>query len=189
MPFKISVAPLRYPLEKGSETLWVRFVPSTEPGDPGSNSGGMHALRGPLFGNPQFDLGKFKPDDVPKVRSSWLEGVYEAGKPDISAFTGRGGKLILWHGSSDPGPSARGTLEYYDAAMVATPGAAEAVRLFLAPGVGHCRGGDGPDDIDGSPRSTTGSTRASACGTAGDEADSPLAWMLCVACSSPGSRR
>lgn len=137
-----------YPLEKGGESGWARFVPATGQGDPGGNSGGMHALRGPLLGNPAFDLARFTADDVTTVRSSWLAGVYEANRPDISAFAGRGGKLILWHGFNDPGPSARGTVEYFEAVSKATAGAKDAVRLFLAPGVAHCSGGAGPDQVD-----------------------------------------
>lgn len=137
-----------WPLEKGGETGWLRFVPSTEPGEPGTNSGGMHALRGPLLGDPDFDLDRFTPDDVPELRASWLARTYEANDPDISAFTARGGKLLLWHGFNDPGPSARATVAYHDAVLAEVPAAADAVRLFLAPGVGHCAGGDGPDRID-----------------------------------------
>jgi feruloyl esterase len=170
-----------YPLEKGGETGWVRFVPSTEPGEPGTNSGGMYALRGPLLGDPAFDMDKFKPDDVPKVRSSWLASVYEAGKPDISTFTRLGGKLILWHGFNDPGPSPRGTIEYYDAALAATPGAAESVRLFLAPGVAHCAGGQGPDRIDWLTALDEwvdkGATPEELPAT---KADSTLAWNVCA---------
>jgi feruloyl esterase len=117
-------------------------------GDQGGNSGGMHALRGPLLGNPAFDLSRFTAQDVSTVRSSWLAGAYEANQPDISAFAGRGGKLILWHGFNDPGPSARGTVEYYEAVSKATTGAQGSVRLFLAPGVAHCSGGAGPDRVD-----------------------------------------
>jgi feruloyl esterase len=137
-----------YPLEKGGETGWARFVPSTGAGDPGSNSGGMHALRGPLFGNANFDMATFKADDASKVRSSWLAGIYEAKDPDIAAFAGRGGKLILYHGFSDPGPSARATVEYFEAVLKKTSQAQGATRLFLAPGMGHCSGGDGPDRVD-----------------------------------------
>jgi feruloyl esterase len=137
-----------YPLEKGGESGWARFVPATGAGDPGGNSGGMHALRGPLLGNPAFDLSRFTAQDVSTVRSSWLAGAYEANQPDISAFAGRGGKLILWHGFNDPGPSARGTVEYYEAVSKATTGAQGSVRLFLAPGVAHCSGGAGPDRVD-----------------------------------------
>ncbi len=137
-----------YPLEKGGESGWVRFVPSTESGDPGTNSGGMHALRGPLLGDAAFDMTKFTPDDVNKVRASWLAEVYEAQDPDISTFVDRGGKLLLYHGFNDPGPSARATVEYFQAALRRTKQAQGAARLFLAPGMAHCAGGDGPDRVD-----------------------------------------
>jgi feruloyl esterase len=137
-----------YPLEKGGENGWLRFVPSTEAGDPGTNSGGMHALRGPLLGDPAFDLSKFKADDVTRVRSSWLAEVYEAQNPDIAKFVDRGGKLLMYHGFNDPGPSARATVEYFQAALRRTKQATGSARLFLAPGMGHCSGGDGPDRVD-----------------------------------------
>jgi feruloyl esterase len=137
-----------YPLDKGGETGWARFVPATGAGDPGGNSGGMHALRGPLLGDANFNMDSFTAETVAKVRGSWLAKVYEAKDPDISHFVKKGGKLILWHGFSDPGPSARGTIEYYEAAMQETRRAQDGVRLFLAPGVGHCSGGTGPDRIN-----------------------------------------
>lgn len=170
-----------YPLEKGGETGWSRFVAATSAGDPGGNSGGLHALRGPLLGDPAFDLARFTAADVAKVRSSWLASVYEARQPDISAFASRGGKLILWHGFNDPGPSARGTIEYFEAATRATPRASEAVRLFLAPGVAHCSGGSGPDRVDW----LGALERWVEQGTAPEElpatkANSPLAWNLCA---------
>lgn len=169
-----------YPLEKGSERGWARFVPSTAAGDPGANSGGMHALRGPLFGNPNFDLTRFTAADVATVRSSWLAREYEAGNAYLSTFTSRGGKLLLWHGFDDPGPSARGTVEYFEAATRATPGSANAIRLYLAPGVGHCAGGAGPDRVDW----LTAMENWVEKNQAPDElpatkADSPLKWNLC----------
>ncbi|MEO6079107.1 MAG: tannase/feruloyl esterase family alpha/beta hydrolase [Steroidobacteraceae bacterium] len=137
-----------YPLDMGGETGWARFVAATAAGDPGTNSGGMHALRGPLLGDSNFDMNTFTAETVGKVRNSWLADVYEAKQTNITPFVRRGGKLILWHGFSDPGPSARGTIEYYDAARKATPRSADALRLFLAPGVAHCGGGSGPDRIN-----------------------------------------
>jgi feruloyl esterase len=170
-----------YPLEKGGETGWVRFVPSTEGGDPGTNSGGMYALRGPLFGNPLFDMNSFVPESVSTVRSSWLAGVYEAKNPDISQFVKRGGKLLLYHGFSDPGPSARGTVEYFEATLKRTTGARDATRLFLAPGMGHCAGGTGPDRIDWLGALEKWVEK----GTAPEElpaskAGSPLTWNVCA---------
>lgn len=137
-----------WPLERGSETQWARFVPATQEGDAGTNSGGMHALRGPLLGDPAFEIDRFTAADVAAVRSSWLADVYEAKDPDISEFVSRGGKLLLWHGINDPGPSFRNTVEYYEQALQATAGAQDGIRLLLAPGVAHCRGGSGPDRID-----------------------------------------
>lgn len=170
-----------FPLEKGGEKGWVRFVPSTEPGDPGTNSGGLHALRGPLLGDPQFDLERLTPNDVPRLRASWLGRTYEANDPDISAFTGRGGKLLLWHGFNDPGPSARATVDYYEAVRAEVPDAAESMRLFLAPGVAHCGGGEGPDRVDWLAALDSwvdqGQTPEELPAT---KANSDLAWNLCA---------
>src|SRR5690606_1331718 len=101
-----------------------------------------------LLGDPDFDLERLTPNDVPRLRASWLGRTYEASNPDISAFTGWGGKLLLWHGFNDPGPSARATVDYYEAVRAAVPDAAGSTRLFLAPGVAHCGGGEGPDRVD-----------------------------------------
>jgi feruloyl esterase len=68
--------------------------------------------------------------------------------PDIAAFVARGGKLLLWHGFNDPGPSPLSTIAYFDAVNGKVPAAKGSVRLFLAPGVLHCGGGAGPDKID-----------------------------------------
>ena len=68
--------------------------------------------------------------------------------PDIAAFVSRGGKLLLWHGFNDPGPSPLSTIEYFEAVNAEVPGGKDAVRLFLAPGVLHCGGGAGPDRFD-----------------------------------------
>jgi feruloyl esterase len=137
-----------YPLEKGGESGWARFVATAGGGDAGTNSGGMHALRVALLGDADFDLARFTAEDVAKVRSSWLGRMYEANNPDISAFAARGGKLLLWHGVNDPGPSARATVEYFEAASKATARAGDAMKLFLLPGVAHCSGGAGPDRVD-----------------------------------------
>lgn len=170
-----------YPLEKGGESGWVNFVPASAEGDWGGNSGGLQAFRGPVLGDPDFDLANFTAEDVPTVRSSELAAMYEAADPDIAEFVQNGGKLILWHGTNDPGPSMRATIEYYEAANEATPGAADATRLFLAPGVGHCRGGVGPDTVDW----LAALDRWVEQGEAPEEvlatdADSDLSWNLCA---------
>lgn len=67
---------------------------------------------------------------------------------DLSRFKSHGGKLILWHGWADPLIMPDGTIDYYDAVTQKMGGdSAETetfLRLFMAPGVAHCGGGEGP---------------------------------------------
>jgi feruloyl esterase len=63
---------------------------------------------------------------------------------NLSTFFGRGGKILFYHGLSDPWFSALRTLNYYQS-LAAANGGAEAVRassrIFMVPGMGHCGGG------------------------------------------------
>jgi len=74
----------------------------------------------------------------------------DATNPDLSAFEAAGGKLILWHGWADQHISPRGTIAYYEA-MQKTMGQTNMdafMRMYLAPGVAHCGGGEGNDSLD-----------------------------------------
>ena len=77
-----------------------------------------------------------------------VSAVISATNPDLSAFHAHGGKLLLAHGWSDPALSARSTIAYFNAVQRRTPQAASFTRLFLLPGVLHCGGGRGCDDVD-----------------------------------------
>ena len=63
---------------------------------------------------------------------------------NMTTFANRGGRMIFFHGMSDPTFSALDTVDYYNR-MATANGGAEAVqrwsRLFLVPGMGHCGGG------------------------------------------------
>jgi pimeloyl-ACP methyl ester carboxylesterase len=70
--------------------------------------------------------------------------------PDLRRFRERGGKMILWHGEADQLIFPRGTLNYYQRALEANGGIEQVrtfARLFMAPGVAHCAGGDGPNPV------------------------------------------
>lgn len=63
---------------------------------------------------------------------------------NLSSFTQHGGKLIYYHGMSDPWFSALDTVGFYE--RLATDNGPTPVsdwsRLFLVPGMGHCGGGE-----------------------------------------------
>jgi feruloyl esterase len=61
--------------------------------------------------------------------------------------------LILYHGWSDGGAHPEPTLDYYKDVVSTTfagdiDAAKEHTRLFMAPGMAHCRGGPGPNSWD-----------------------------------------
>ncbi len=64
----------------------------------------------------------------------------------ISAFERKGGKTIIWHGLADEVIPAGGSIAYVNAIRETLGGKRSDgfLRLYLAPGVGHCFGGDGP---------------------------------------------
>jgi hypothetical protein len=71
---------------------------------------------------------------------------------NLNTLSGHGGKLIFFHGVSDPWFSALDTLDYYER-VVKRNGGLDQVRgwsrLFLSPGMGHCSGGEaGLDSFD-----------------------------------------
>jgi hypothetical protein len=66
--------------------------------------------------------------------------------PDLRYFRKRGGKLVVWHGWSDPLINGTGSVDYYDRVVKEMGGlkrTQEFARLYMAPGVGHCAGGPG----------------------------------------------
>lgn len=80
-----------------------------------------------------------------------LGKVYNATNPNLKAFRDRGGKLMLYHGWSDPAIPPQGTIAYYQAVQDTLGGLAKVrsfARLFMLPGVYHCQGGTGPSHVD-----------------------------------------
>jgi acetyl esterase/lipase len=95
------------------------------------------------------DIDHFDFDHDYAAFKSELGRLIDATDPDLSAFAARGGKLILWHGWADPGLPPQHTIDYFQKvrATIGAQKAANALRLFMVPGVQHCLGGPGPNDF------------------------------------------
>src|SRR5215813_10246350 len=84
------------------------------------------------------------------------KGFLNALDTDLTPFASHGGKLIMFHGFADALISPQMTIDYYllvqRALQQQNEDQAQALadeqsffRLFLAPGMGHCSGGPGPN--------------------------------------------
>ena len=138
-----------YPYSRGSEPAWATF--QNIGADPVKAAQDRDlALRAIMFGDPDFKFSAFDIQrDGPKARAGAFAKYYEADNPDLKPFLSKGGKLILWHGLDDQGPSPMGTVAYNARMKAATGGlAASNTRMFLLPGTLHCAGGPGPSVVD-----------------------------------------
>jgi feruloyl esterase len=96
----------------------------------------------PMWSYKAFTLSTFT--DETRVLQATLSPM----DPDLSAFRARGGKLLMYHGWSDPALSPLMTTRYVDAVFAKDPAARRDLKLFMLPGVLHCTDGPGPDRVD-----------------------------------------
>jgi Tannase and feruloyl esterase len=114
-------------------------------GIPGLLAGGLNPV-GPPFTATTMDVDAraeaAAADPHAQLTSTWSW-------TNLNTFSSHGGKLLLYHGVSDPWFSALDTVDYYDRMTRANGGASVVAgwsRLFLVPGMGHC--GGGPATLD-----------------------------------------
>lgn len=71
---------------------------------------------------------------------------------NLTSFFGHGGKILFYHGSSDPWFSAHDTVNYYERMAADSSGMelvrAKSSRVYLVPGMGHCSSGATLDHFD-----------------------------------------
>ena len=166
---------------KGSEFLWAdRWIPhpgnnfypeflrnngnhlnflfyEEDPGVPPPDMSDVDYQLDTEVNPPEWAWWQFNVDDVTAGKGDLMMSITDATDPDMSRyFHKKGGKMILYHGWYDSGPSPEAMIDYYnDVVRVTFQGdlqeARESVRLFMVPGMGHCRDGPGPDNWDKLP--------------------------------------
>ena len=70
--------------------------------------------------------------------------------PNMRAFFARGGKLLLYHGWSDPQVTPYNTIDFFQKVVASHGGAGvgTSIQLYMVPGMNHCAGGPGTDNFD-----------------------------------------
>ena len=91
-------------------------------------------------------------DNKEVVPGKTLSEVLNSVDPDLSEFRERGGKLIQYHGFSDPEVPPLTSINYFESAAT-HPGESlnrihDFYRLFMVPGMNHCQGGPGANVFD-----------------------------------------
>jgi len=116
---------------------------ATKGGVPGLLAMGKNGLFGPYPTTTELD--------VDKAALHASDPLVEPASTNLSTFSLNGGKLIFFHGDSDPWFSPLDTLGYYKS-LAADNGGADKVatwsRIFLVPGMAHCGGGPSLDQFD-----------------------------------------
>ncbi len=117
--------------------------------------GGMPPLPLQMFGevvhhdprwNPlSFDIAS----DLPAARAAFP--TMDASNANLTQFAAQGGKLILYHGWADASVQPEATIDFFHR-LKPLPGTPQAdyARLYMVPGMQHCRGGKGTDHFGAS---------------------------------------
>jgi len=100
-----------------------------------------------VFNDPDWDYSSYNYSDY--FKDTEYTGSYlNADNPDYSAFKNSGGKILFMHGWEDPALSALATIDHFESILQVHPDADSFTKLYLLPGVLHCGGGPGPDQVD-----------------------------------------
>jgi hypothetical protein len=80
-----------------------------------------------------------------------VEPLYDAQNPDLTNFRDAGGKLMVYHGWNDAEIPPEVSVDYFNKVAAIMGGQQKTqtfFRLFMIPGMAHCRRGPGADAID-----------------------------------------
>jgi len=132
-------------LERGSELGWQRWS-GPKPLSIGTDYFKYVVLEDPAwdFMTLDFDRDIARAEKLDANRINALD-------PDLRPYFAHGGKLIQYHGWSDPQIAPGNSEDYYRSVLKFFGDAdrvRESYRLFMVPGMGHCGGGDGTSTFD-----------------------------------------
>jgi feruloyl esterase len=133
-------------LEPGGELGWGGLTGGPEP-----NKDGVDQFKYIVYEDPNWDWRHFDPRIDPTRAENAYGGIINANDPNLRPFAYHGGKLLTYHGWADATIPSRTSVAYYESVQDTMGGpsrTADWYRLFMVPGMGHCRGGNGPNTFD-----------------------------------------
>ncbi|MCR1786302.1 tannase/feruloyl esterase family alpha/beta hydrolase [Nocardioides carbamazepini] len=142
----------RGPHEPDGRAVWYGHTPGVD------LTGGVvrvppsFALQNFAFADLSYDWRQVSTRDLVTTVRARLQGRLEllaTADPALDTFAETGGKVLMWHGLADGLFPADQSIHYYEEVRTLSGAATDDfLRLFLAPGVDHCRGGAGPQPVD-----------------------------------------
>src|ERR1700690_3355188 len=142
-PLKTQSGQLIFPsMMPGSELGWTALAGGPEPAAVATGTFKYVARQ-----DPNWDWRNFDADRDTELADS--SDIINATNPDLTAFQKRGGKLLMYHGWNDQLIAPENSINYYSSVLEKMgPNQDDWYRLFMMPGMMHCRGGPGPNQFN-----------------------------------------
>jgi len=129
-------------LQRGGELVWGSLA------GPQPIAEAVEFFQYVVFNDPSWDYKTLSFDTAAELADKAAGDVLNVIDPNLKGFFDRGGKLLLYHGWNDQFVAPENSINYYTSILNASASAKASARLFMAPGMNHCRGGEGPNVFD-----------------------------------------